>query len=334
MKLVREACISSNANGFIQELPNVCICQRLTCRAFSNSRQGYHTEVGERAGMLSGGQRQRIAIARSIISNPKILLLDEATSALDPKAEKVVQDALSNVSRNRTTLIIAHKLATIKAADSIAVMSEGTVVEQGTHSELINQKGHYAALVSAQDLGDEEAQVTGPKPVEFSEKIDRQISLQPKLELSKTVDDEAQYLASGTLNYSLLRCIIIMFAEQKKLYFCFILSTIACVIGGATFPAQAILFSRVLNVFLLEGQRARDQANFYSLFFFVVALGNLLAYFVTGWTCNYIGQTVTHRYRREMFEQVLSQVSYYIVKRFVFVRLADDIKGHGLLRST
>lgn len=329
MKLVREACISSNADGFIQELPNVCIFQRLNCRAFPNSRQGYHTEVGERAGMLSGGQRQRIAIARSIVSDPKILLLDEATSALDPKAEKVVQDALSNVSRNRTTLVIAHKLATIKAVDSIAVMSEGTVVEQGTHSELINKKGHYAALVSAQDLGDEEeAPATGPKPADFSEKIDRQISLQPKLELSKTADAEAQYLASGTLNYSLLRCIIIMFAEQKKLYFCFILSTIACLIGGATYPAQAILFSRVLNVFLLEGQEARDQANFYSLFFFVVALGNLLAYFVIGWTCNYIGQTVTHRYRREMFDQVLSQVSYYIAKRFVFIRLADNTKGH------
>ncbi|KAI9801893.1 MAG: hypothetical protein M1833_002207 [Piccolia ochrophora] len=291
MKLVREACISSNADGFIQELPN-----------------GYHTEVGERAGMLSGGQRQRIAIARSIVSNPKILLLDEATSALDPKAEKVVQDALSNVSHHRTTLVIAHKLTTIKAADSIAVMSEGTVVEQGTHSELINKKGRYAALVSAQDLGDEEeAPAIGSKPTDFSVKIDRQLSLQPKLESSKTADAEAQYLASGTLNYSLLRCIIIMFAEQKNLYFCFILATISCLIGGATYPAQAILFSKVLNVFLLEGQAARDQANFYSLFFFVVALGNLLAYFVLGWTCNYIAQIVTHRYRREMFDQVLGQ---------------------------
>ncbi|KAL8784942.1 MAG: hypothetical protein Q9213_003684 [Squamulea squamosa] len=286
MKLVREACISSNADGFIQELPN-----------------GYHTEVGERASMLSGGQRQRIAIARSIVSNPKILLLDEATSALDPKAEKVVQDALSNVSRDRTTLVIAHKLATIKAADSIAVMSEGTVVEQGTHSELIDKKAHYAALVSAQDLGEEEE----APATDFKPEIDRQISLQPKIDLLKAADNEAQQQASGTLNYSLLRCIIIMFAEQKKLYLCFIFSTIACLIGGATFPAQAILFSRVLNVFLLEGQEATDQANFYSLLFFVVALGNLLAYFVIGWTCNYIGQTVTHRYRREMFDQVLSQ---------------------------
>lgn len=302
--------------------------------SFSNIGQGYHTEVGERAGMLSGGQKQRIAIARSIVSDPKILLLDEATSALDPKAEKIVQDALSNVSRNRTTLVIAHKLATIKAADSIAVMSEGTVVEQGTHSELIEKKGQYAALVAAQDLGDEEASATGPKPADFSEKIDRQISLLPKVELSKTADAEAQYLASGTLNYSLIKCIAIMFAEQKKLYFCFILSTIACLIGGATYPAQAILFSKVLNVFILEGQEARDQANFYSLLFFVVAIGNLLAYVVIGWTCNYIGQTVTHRYRREMFDQVLSQVGYHDAKLSVFIQSADVTKGHGLFRST
>lgn len=285
--------------------------------------------------MLSGGQRQRIAIARSIVSNPKILLLDEATSALDPKAEKVVQDALNNVSRQRTTLVIAHKLATIKAADSIAVMSEGTVVEQGTHSELIDKGGRYAALVSAQDLGDEEETSTGvPKPAEAYEKIDRQISLEPQLESSKTSDAEAHYLASGTMNYSLLRCIIIMFAEQKKLYFCFVLSTIACLIGGATYPAQAILFSRVLNVFLLSGQEARDQADFWSLLFFVVALANLLGYFIMGWCCNYIGQTVTHRYRREMFDQVLSQVSNCIAERLMLPRLANSIPGHGLFRST
>ena len=327
MKLVSEACISSNADGFILDLPKVSVFRRVNCGAFSDSRQGYHTEVGERAGMLSGGQKQRIAIARSIVSSPKILLLDEATSALDPKAEKVVQDALSNVSRNRTTLVIAHKLATVKAADSIAVMSEGTVVEQGTHSELISKNGHYAALVSAQDLGDEEEAVaTGSKSAEFSEKIDRQTSLHPKLELSKIADAEAHHFAPGTLNYTLLRCIVIMFAEQRNLYVCFILSIIACLIGGATYPAQAILFSRVLNVFLLEGKEARDQANLYSLLFFVVALSNLFAYFVLGWVSNYIGQTVTHRYRREMFDQVLSQVSYHDASPFVKKEFADPTK--------
>lgn len=260
--------------------------------------------------MLSGGQRQRIAIARSIISDPKILLLDEATSALDPTAERVVQDALYKVSRNRTTLVIAHKLATIEAADSIAVISQGKVVEQGTHHELIQQNGHYAALVAAQDLGDQEAASTvGPQPGDPSEKIER-----PVVELSKPDDAKIPTITTGTLNYTLLRCIYIMFAEQKSLYWWFVLAIIACTIGGATYPAQAILFSKILNVFVLEGAKARVQANFYSLLFFVLALANLFAFFAIGWSCNIVGQIVTHKYRREMFDHVLNQVSCHLIR--------------------
>jgi ATP-binding cassette, subfamily B (MDR/TAP), member 1 len=293
MKLVEEACKASNAHDFISELPN-----------------GYFTEVGERAGMLSGGQRQRVAIARSIISDPKVLLLDEATSALDPRAEKVVQDALNRVSKNRTTLVIAHKLATIKNADSIAVMSYGKMIEQGTHEELIALDGHYAALVRAQDLGGEKGEpdledkeATNAGPLERPTSLQR-TKTDPR---SSRTDVEAQKLSSGTLNYSLLRCIILMFYEQKDLYLCFFISTIGCFIAGATFPAQALLFSRLLRVFVLTGQQARDEANFYSLMFFVVAIGNLVAFFTIGWICNVIGQTVTHRYRLEMFERVLDQ---------------------------
>ncbi|KAI0543576.1 P-loop containing nucleoside triphosphate hydrolase protein [Xylaria curta] len=134
-KLVTKAARKANAHDFISLLP-----------------EGYQTNVGERGFLLSGGQKQRIAIARAIISNPKILLLDEATSALDTSSEEVVQAALEAASEGRTTITIAHRLSTIKKAHNIAVMSKGSIVEQGTHNHLLAKRGAYYNLVKAQSL--------------------------------------------------------------------------------------------------------------------------------------------------------------------------------------
>ncbi|OAL27658.1 hypothetical protein AYO20_09731 [Fonsecaea nubica] len=294
MELVREACKASNADGFINELP-----------------QGYETQVGERAGTLSGGQKQRIAIARGIISDPKILLLDEATSALDPTAERLVQDALNRVSKHRTTLVIAHKLATVKAADNIVVMSHGQIVEQGTHQQLLDLNGHYARLVRAQDLGAAEEHESS-KLLSEKQTINvtgEGLGLQRTITAAASEGGNAERRTSpvGTLNYSLLRCIYIMFCEQKSLYWCLGISAFAALLSGATYPAQAVLFSKLLTIFQLTGKAARDRADIFALMFFVVAIGNLVAYFVIGWLTNIIGQTVTHRYRAEMFQRVLDQ---------------------------
>ncbi|RWW33872.1 hypothetical protein GW17_00001384 [Ensete ventricosum] len=117
----------------------------------SGLQQGYDTLVGERGAQLSGGQKQRLAIARAIIKDPKILLFDEATSALDTESERAVQEALERVMINRTTIIVAHRLSTIKGADMIAVLKDGTIVEKGKHEDLINIKdGFYATLVAFQ----------------------------------------------------------------------------------------------------------------------------------------------------------------------------------------
>ena len=99
---------------------------------------------------LSGGQKQPVAIARAILKGPRILLLDEATSALDAKSERVVQEALDNLMQNRTTVIVAHRLSTVKDADRIAVLQKGVVAESGTHSELLATGGAYSLLVKAQ----------------------------------------------------------------------------------------------------------------------------------------------------------------------------------------
>lgn len=135
MKEVIEAAQSANAHGFIQQLG-----------------KGYDTVVGDRGVKLSGGERQRIAIARAIIRKPQMLVLDEATSSLDNISERIVQEAIDNVSKSCTTLVIAHRLSTIRNADVIYVIDNGRIVESGTHDQLINKKGKYWELYSIQSV--------------------------------------------------------------------------------------------------------------------------------------------------------------------------------------
>ena len=291
MEMVQEACKAAGAHEFIEKLPS-----------------GYNTQLGEGARMLSGGQRQRLSIARSIIADPKILLFDEATSALDPRAEKVVQDALTRVSKNKTTLIIAHKLATVMAADNIAVMANGNVVEQGTHRQLIERDGLYAAMVRAQDLGAQksEGHESDTEDVESTARPVESLQRTQSAAFSQTGDQEDEELTRGTLNYSLFKCIFIMLKENSNLYGWFALLCTAYLVLAGTYPAQAILLSRLIGAFTLSPDEGQKQTNFYSLMFFVLAIGQLIGYFGIGYATNTVGQSLTHRYRHEMIQRVLN----------------------------
>ena len=131
-EVVRAAKLA-NAHDFIVRLP-----------------EGYNSMVGEKGYSLSGGERQRIAIARALIHNPRLLILDEATAALDTETEKIIQDAIDRVIEGRTTIVIAHRLSTLRNADKILVLNHGQMAEFGTHKELLDKQGIYYKLVMSQ----------------------------------------------------------------------------------------------------------------------------------------------------------------------------------------
>jgi subfamily B ATP-binding cassette protein MsbA len=139
---IQAAAVAANIAAFIETLP-----------------EGYDTVLGERGTRLSGGQRQRIAIARALLRDPPILILDEATSALDTESERLVQQAIERLMRERTVLVIAHRLATVRDADEIVVLDAGTIVQQGSHEELLRAGGLYRRLYDMQ-FRSEEATVT------------------------------------------------------------------------------------------------------------------------------------------------------------------------------
>ncbi|HEX8145571.1 MAG TPA: ABC transporter ATP-binding protein [Pyrinomonadaceae bacterium] len=149
---IKEAARAANAHEFITELP-----------------QGYDTQVGERGVKLSGGQRQRIAIARAFLKNAKILLLDEATSSVDAVSEALIQEAMEKLVRERTTFIIAHRFATVWNADRILVLENGSIIEEGTHDELMAREGVYCALAARQFYEGPDRPARGAAPEAFTE---------------------------------------------------------------------------------------------------------------------------------------------------------------------
>ncbi|KAF1996279.1 multidrug resistance protein 14 [Amniculicola lignicola CBS 123094] len=293
--LVVDACKQAYAHDFIEQLPN-----------------GYDTFAGEQAGLLSGGQKQRIAVARSIVSNPKILLLDEATSALDSQSERAVSAALDKASQGRTTVMIAHKLSTVINAHHIVVLSKGIIVEQGRHSELIALDGHYSRLLQAQNAlkEDSSGRETPTEEEQIGKVVTRQLT---RHSTTATKDDPLSKITSPlespeiSRRYNIFYCMYVLYTENLSLVWPTIISFAAALGGGAAFPLQAFLFSRLTSVFQKQGSQLVDRGNFWALMFFVLGLFQLISYLVLFYFMGTVGAKLGTIYRRKTLKALLGQ---------------------------
>uniref|UniRef100_A0A8C8BBZ5 ABC-type xenobiotic transporter n=1 Tax=Otus sunia TaxID=257818 RepID=A0A8C8BBZ5_9STRI len=231
---IEQAAKEANAFDFISRLPDK-----------------FNTMVGERGAQLSGGQKQRIAIARALARNPKILLLDEATSALDTQSESIVQAALDKARTGRTTIVIAHRLSTIRTADTIAGFEKGIVVEQGTHSELMLQKGVYYSLVMQQTS--EGSEDTGAEEYEENDKNDsvEELTLQDHFEKS-VISGRGSIRRRSSRYKKNLPAVpysrILALNKPEWLYV--LLGVIAAAVSGGVHPAFAVLFGKIIGGFM------------------------------------------------------------------------------------
>lgn len=312
--LAIEAAKMANAHEFITGLP-----------------EGYETNVGERGFLLSGGQKQRIAIARAMVSDPKILLLDEATSALDTKSEGVVQAALDVAAAGRTTITIAHRLSTIKDADNIVVMQEGRIVEQGTHDQLLERQGAYYRLVEAQKIAvvsgpTEEEQATmdaedelirqnsktgkefiaDPDDVNIANKLNRTASAKSQSSLVLQ-----QRKPESERDYSLWQLMKVIYGFNKKEAHYMLLGLFWSIICGAGNPVQAVFFAKqILALSFAPTASVADtlkESDFWSLMYLMLGIVQFIAFSIQGWVFAYCSERLVHRVRDQAFRTMLRQ---------------------------
>ncbi|KAI2602444.1 P-loop containing nucleoside triphosphate hydrolase protein [Hypoxylon sp. NC1633] len=296
-ELVEQACKEAFADEFISRLP-----------------EGYRTRVGDAGIKLSGGQRQRLAIARAIVKQPKILILDEATSSIDVRGEKVVQAALDKVSKNRTTIMIAHRLSTVKKADNIVVLAKGKVVQWGNHESLMGQiGGPYWLLTNSQKLsmGDTDYLDTSSDVTEVETRTMDLMTLdENKTEArdsESTVVNEPVRKQKGVIG-----SFGALLLEQKPFWPWYTVMLFGALIAGASPPAQAFIFAALISSFGYWGDVLVAVTNFWCLMFVVLASAAGIGYFALGFSSTVVSFYITSAYRREYFQNIISKtVSWF-----------------------
>ncbi|KAK9369836.1 P-loop containing nucleoside triphosphate hydrolase protein [Lipomyces kononenkoae] len=332
-ELVIEACKQANAMVFIDTLP-----------------EGLDTNVGERGFLMSGGQKQRIAIARAIVGNPKILLLDEATSALDTKSEGIVQEALDRASKNRTTIVIAHRLSTIKDADCIVVMRKGTILETGTHNELLAKRGEYYGLVEAQRIHKQKEEIieamqkshaassssSSSDSDSMSSILDEKASLQKSSDTSYEKDTDAlldlaktktgKSVASAAFlsslanestqsNYGFFETIGFLIKLSGPENHFNIVGAIFSGILGLSYPALGLFYGRCIEALRSYPQDTEfmlNEINYFAGLFFMLSVVAFLSSVISLSLFAFAGQKLVRRIRLMTIRQMLRQdISYF-----------------------
>ena len=284
------ACKEANAYDFIQKLP-----------------MQLDTNVGEGGAQLSGGQKQRIAIARALIRSPKLLLLDEATSALDTESEAVVQEALDRIHASRTTIVIAHRLSTVRNADMIVALEEGKVKEKGTHAELMELGGLYHSLVERQLAGKEEVREKEEQHLErqtsgrnSKRQLSKQMSVVGDLD-PVNKDEEKEELKTGMME--LFKRLL----AYNKPELPWILLGVVFAFGFAVAsPFFAVIFGDFLEGLGMENiEEARSKSVRDALMMAAVGLLFFVAVGAQGVTFSYSGAMLVERLRVKMFKKIM-----------------------------
>ncbi|XP_039128461.1 ABC transporter B family member 11-like isoform X2 [Dioscorea cayenensis subsp. rotundata] len=315
---IRTAAELANASKFIDKMP-----------------QGLDTMVGEHGTQLSGGQKQRIAIARAILKDPRILLLDEATSALDVESERVVQEALDRIMTNRTTVIVAHRLSTVRNADTIAVIHRGLIVEKGSHSELVkNPEGAYCQLIRLQEKNQHSEQVSQSdheKPslsLDSARKSSQHMSINRSISRGSSLGNSNRHSFTQTFGLPVVDTTEIKLEEGKdtplptkeykevplrRLAYLnkpeipvLILGSFAAIVNGTVFPIFALLLSSVINTFYQPPEKLKKDSKFWALMFLIFAFVSFVALPATTYLFGVAGAKLIRRIRLMTFEKIIN----------------------------